>query len=309
MISLSAIIPVKDEEGSIPQLYEELSSVLKKNTHRYEIIFIDDGSVDKSLKVIEKIKKGDKRVNAISFRGNFGKSAALSAGFEKAKYDTIITLDADLQDDPNEIPKLVKKLSEGYDLVGGWRKNRIDPISKKISSLFFNKGTVIISGVKLHDFNCGLKILKKNVANSLHLHGELHRFIPILAAKMKFKIAEIEVHHRPRQYGMSKFGFGRSWRGIVDLLTTIFITDFATKPAHFFGKIGLIFFLIGVIMDGYVTFLKITTGSTQDKIPLLLAGILFILLGVQLLSTGLIAEMISHYFAKNDRDTTSKLIK
>ena len=300
MTSLSVIVPVKDEEGSLPQLYKELSSTLKKISAPYEIIFIDDGSEDKSGKILSALRKKDSRIKIISFRGNFGKSAALSAGFEKAKYTTIVTLDADLQDDPREIIRLLKKLSQGYDLVGGWRKNRIDPLSKKISSFFFNKGTVLISGVKLHDFNCGLKVFNKTVADSLHLHGELHRFLPILAAKMRFKVAEIEVVHRPRKFGRSKFGFERSWRGMIDLLTTIFITDYATKPAHFFGRIGFILFISGIFMDGYVAFLKITTGSTQDKIPLLLAGILFTLLGVQLISTGLIAEMLAHYLLHND---------
>lgn len=307
--SYSIIIPVKDEAESLLILHKELSSAVRKLGSSYEIIFIDDGSRDESISVLRKLQKTDRHVSIIEFRGNFGKSLALNAGIQKARFVRTILLDGDLQDNPWEIPKLVKKLDEGYDLVAGWRKKRNDPISKKISSFLFNHGTVLISGIKLHDFNCGLKAMDTNLAKSLHLHGELHRFIPVLAAKQKYRVAEVEVIHRPRKYGSSKFGFGRSWRGMLDLLTIVFISDYSLKPAHFFGRIGLLFLVIGIIMDGYVTFLKITTGSTQDRIPLLLAGILFILLGVQLLSTGLIAEMISHYFARNDHDATSKLIK
>lgn len=299
MANISVVIPINNEEESLPSLYGELYTVLKKLNANYEIIFINDGSTDKSQEVLNNLKKQDSNIKIIKFRANFGKSAALSAGFEKATKATIIMLDADLQDDPKEIPKLLNKLNEGYDLVSGWRANRSDTGIKKISSILFNNGTRLISGIQLHDFNCGLKVLSKEVASELYLHGELHRYIPVLAAKKKFRVAEVAVNHRFRKYGKSKYGFGRSWRSILDLLTTIFISDYATKPAHFFGMPGLFFLIIGIVSDGYVTFLKITTGSTQNRIPLLLAGILFILVGIQLLSTGLIAEMITHYNRKN----------
>ena len=299
MANISVVIPINNEEESLPSLYGELYTVLKKLNANYEIIFINDGSTDKSQEVLNNLKKQDSNIKIIKFRANFGKSAALSAGFEKATKATIIMLDADLQDDPKEIPKLLNKLNEGYDLVSGWRANRSDTGIKKISSILFNNGTRLISGIQLHDFNCGLKVLSKDVADELYLHGELHRYIPVLAAKKKFRVAEVAVNHRFRKYGKSKYGFGRSWRSILDLLTTIFISDYATKPAHFFGMPGLFFLIIGIVSDGYVTFLKITTGSTQNRIPLLLAGILFILVGIQLLSTGLIAEMITHYNRKN----------
>lgn len=308
MISYSIVIPLKDEAGSIPTLYSELTTVLKKLNKSYEIIFIDDGSSDNSSKVILDLQKNDKNIKLITFRANFGKSQALSTGFEKATGEIIIALDADLQDDPADIPKLINKLNEGYDLVNGWRKKRADTLSKKISSILFNKGSTFLSGVKLHDFNCGLKALRKEVVNDLHIYGELHRFIPILAAKKKYKVTEIQVNNRLRIYGRSKFGFGRSWRGVLDLLTAIFISDFASKPAHFFGAIGLSLFSVGFIMDSYVAYIRITTGTTQGKIPLLLAGILFMLLGVQLLSTGLIAEMITYYLAekKKGKDFTNR---
>lgn len=294
----SVIVPLKNEQESLIPLHKELSNVLNTNHLEYEIIFIDDGSVDNSYKVLEEIKEKDKKVKLIKLRANFGKSYALDQGFKEAKGQTIITLDADLQDDPNEIPKLINKLNEGYDFVNGWRKKRSDSLTKKLSSWLFNSGTSLISGVKLHDFNCGLKAFRKEVADELYLRGELHRFMPVLAAKNKFKVTEVIVNHRARKFGKSKFGkfgIGRSWRGILDLITAIFVTDYLGRPAHFFGAIGLTFFLIGFVLDAYVTYLKILTGTIQEKLPLLLAGILFILLGVQLLSTGLIAEMISHF--------------
>lgn len=301
MISYSIVIPLKDEADSLPALYGELTDVLKKLSKPYEIIFIDDGSIDDSSKVISDLQKTDKNIRLITFRANFGKSLALSTGFEEAIGETIITMDADLQDDPADIPKLINKLNEGYDLVNGWRKKRADTLSKRNSSILFNKGSAFLSGIRLHDFNCGLKALRKEVANDLHIYGELHRFIPILAAKKKYKVTEVYVNNRTRKYGKSKFGFGRSWKGMLDLLTAIFISDFATKPAHFFGAIGLSLFSLGFLMDLYVVFIKITTGTTQNKIPLLLAGILCILLGVQLLSTGLIAEMITYFLAEKKR--------
>jgi len=299
MPNISVVIPVNNEEESLPSLYGELSTVLKKLKADYEIIFINDGSTDKSQEVLTNLKKQDSNIKIIKFRANFGKSAALSKGLEMTTKETIVMLDADLQDDPKEIPKLLNKLVEGYDLVSGWRANRSDTGVKKVSSILFNGRTRLISGVQLHDFNCGLKAFTKEVASELYLHGELHRYIPVLAAKKKFRVAEIAVNHRYRKFGKSKYGFGRSWRSILDLLTIIFLTDYATKPAHFFGMLGLFFLTIGVVSDGYVTFLKITTGSTQNKIPMLLAGILFILVGIQLLSTGLIAEMITHYNRKS----------
>lgn len=295
MITYSVIIPLKDEAQSLPILYNELKETLNKLNASYEIIFIDDGSTDDSFSVLTKLQKDDKRVKIITFRANFGKSAALTRGFKEAKGNILIQLDADLQDDPKEIPLLLEKLHEGYDLVCGWRKKRSDTLTKKISSYLFNRGTVFLSGVNLHDFNCGLKVFKKEVAEEIFLHSELHRFIPLLAAKRKFKVTEHIVSNRPRRFGISKYGrvgIGRSWKGAVDLLTSIFITDYATKPAHFFGKLGIPLFSGGFLMSLYVTYVKVSTGTTQGKTPLLIAGVFFMLTGIQLLSTGLIAEMI-----------------
>lgn len=304
MIYYSVVIPVKDESESLPYLYKELKEVLNKLGKQYEIVFIDDGSYDDSYQTLLSLQKKDKNIRLIKFRANFGKSAAIAAGFKESKGKIVIMLDADLQDDPSDIPSLIQKLNEGYDLVNGWRKKRADTLSKKISSVLFNKGSAFVSGVKLRDFNCGIKVLTKEVANDLYIYGELHRFIPILAAKKKYRVTEIPVNNRHRKFGKSKYGVGRSWRGIIDLLTAIFISDFATKPAHFFGAIGLSLFSAGFIMDAYVAYIRITTGTTQSRLPLLLAGILFMLLGVQLLSTGLIAEMITYYLAGKNKQKT-----
>lgn len=299
MTFFSVVIPVKDETQSLPILYKELRGVLEDLNKSFEIIFVNDGSVDTSEETLKTLKKRDSHIGVISFRASFGKSAALAAGFEKAQGKIIIMLDADLQDNPVEIPRLLAELDRGYDLVSGWRHKRNDSLTKKISSFFFNRGTAFLSGVTLHDFNCGLKVLKKQVASELYLYGELHRFIPVLASKRKFRVTEVQTSHRPRQFGMSKygkFGIARSWKAIVDLLTSIFLSDYASKPAHFFGKLGLPLFTIGFLMDLYVVYIKMITGTTQGKIPLLLAGVLFMVLGLQLLSTGLIAEMITYYF-------------
>ena len=298
-MTYSLVIPLKNEAESLLPLYKELKNAISSLKKEYEIIFVDDGSTDNSYEVLKSLENKDGNIKVIKLRANFGKSYALDKGLEASTGEIIITLDADLQDDPAEIPKLISKLNEGFDFVNGWRKKRQDNITKKISSNLFNLGTSFIAGIRLHDFNCGLKAFTKEVAKELHLRGELHRFIPVLAAKNKFRVTEVAVNHRPRKYGESKFGkfgLGRSWKGILDLITTVFISDFSAKPAHFFGSIGLIFFTIGFLMDAYVTYLKITTGTTQDRIPLLIAGVLFILLGVQLISTGLIAEMVASYY-------------
>lgn len=301
MKDISVVVPVKDEAPSLPLLFSQLRKALHKLRKSYEILFVDDGSTDTSHQVLLQIKKKNAHVRIIRFRTNYGKSRALAAGFVTAKGRVVVTIDADLQDDPGEIPRILALLSRGYDLVTGWRRRRADTLVKQLSSVLFNTLVRFLSGVPLHDVNCGLKAMKREVADELSLHGELHRFVPVLAAKRGFRVTELPVRHHPRRFGVSKygsFGLDRSWRGILDLLTTIFLTDYSAKPAHFFGRIGLVLFSAGFLMDAYVAYLKITTGSTQAKIPLLLAGILCMTLGAQLLSTGLIAEMITYYFLK-----------
>lgn len=292
---MSFVIPVKDEAASLTVLYEELLAVIKASRQSYEILFINDGSTDDTRNMLDALKTKNSHVHVTHFRANFGKSEALAFGISHCRGDIVIMLDADLQDNPADIPVLLNKLNEGYDMVVGWRKRRHDNTSKRLSSLLFNAGTRWLSKVNLHDFNCGLKIMKMEVAKQLHLHGELHRFIPVLAAKLKYRVTEVAVRHRPRSFGISKFGIGRSWRAMIDLLTVLFLTHYEGKPAHFFGLLGFLLAFIGFVFNAYVTYIRITTGTTGHHIPLLLAGILFMMVGFQLISIGLIAEMITHY--------------
>lgn len=291
-MDISIVIPVKDEEKSLPILYQEILRAVKPLKKSFEIIFVDDGSRDGSAEILRKLSKGGKSVVFIQFRGNFGKSEALSSGFNQAKGKIIITMDADLQDDPAEIPKLLHKLNQGYDLVCGWKKKRLDPITKVLPSRIWNFMTATLSGIKLHDFNCGLKVYKKEVAKSLVLYGELYRLIPILAAEKKFKITEIPINHRQRKYGQSKFGADRFIKGFLDMITVIFLTKFIRRPAHFFGSLGIIFGFAGSLIGLYITYLRLTFGNIQGRHPLLLLGILLIVVGVQFFLTGLLAEML-----------------
>lgn len=294
MVQLSLIIPAKDEEKSLTILYQEILAVIKSLKKTFEIVFIDDGSTDQTHQVMQQLKRKDKRVKVIHFRGNLGKAAALSAGFQKAQGKIIITMDADLQDNPVEIPRFLKKINEGYDLVCGWKKRRHDPIDKVLPSRLWNGLTSFLSGVKLHDFNCGFKAYKREVAKSLILYGELYRLIPVLAAEKKFKITEISVRHRARKYGHSKFGWERFIKGFLDMITVLFLTKFIKKPAHFFGGLGIVFFSVGFLVGLYITYLRIFFGDIQGRQPLLLAGILSMVIGIQLLSTGLLAELLIH---------------
>lgn len=300
---LSIIIPAKDEEGSVKILHAEILQELKKIKKPYEIIFIDDGSVDKTFLELKKIHKKDRHTKIIKLRGNNGKSAALQAGFDLARGDTIITMDADLQDNPNEIHNFLNKLLEGFDLVSGWKKKRHDPsLGKVIPSRIINFLTRRLTRVNIHDTNCGFKAYKREVINNLNLYGELYRFIPVIAAKQNFKVGEITVLHRERKYGKTKFGWTRGIKGILDLLTVIFLTDYARRPAHFFGTFGLVSFFSGFIIGLYITYLRFTTGTIQYRQPLLFLGMLLMIIGIQFISTGLIAEML--VFNKQKRDSS-----
>lgn len=299
---LSFVIPAKDEEGSVKLLYQELKEVLKKIKKNYEIIFIDDGSKDKTFDVLKKINKKDKSVKIVKLRGNFGKSSALQVGFELAKGEIVFTMDADLQDNPSEIPKFITKIEEGHDLVSGWKKVRYDPPSKVIPSRIFNFMASIMTGVKVHDTNCGFKAYRKKVLENLNLYGELYRFIPIFAAKQNYKITEIVVEHRPRKHGNTKFGWERNIKGLLDLITIVFLTSYLRRPGHFFGTLGLISFFSGFLIGLYISYLRITTGSIQFRHPLLFLGMLLMIIGIQLISTGLLAEM-STSFNENKNDS------
>jgi glycosyltransferase involved in cell wall biosynthesis len=289
--NVSVIVPLYNEEQSLRELCDQLRNVLQKSA-QYEILFVDDGSTDGSFRVLQDLRNRDKRIKIIRFRRNYGKSAALSVGFHHAKGDFIITMDADLQDDPNEIPNLVNELKKGFDLVSGWKKKRHDPITKTIPSKFFNFVTSVMTGVKLHDMNCGLKAYRKEVVKDLKIYGELHRYIPVLANWEGFKIGEAVVEHHARKYGKTKFGIGRFWKGFLDLLTVLFTTRYMQRPLHLFGFWGLLFFAVGFFVDLYLAGLKIFEGMSLSNRPLFMGGILLIIVGIQFVSVGLIGELI-----------------
>jgi len=303
--AISFVIPARNEEGSVGKLYLELTSVMKKKDS-FEIIFIDDGSVDNTLKELAKLHNKDKRVRVFSLRGGFGKSIALQIGFDNARADKIFTLDADLQDNPADIPLFLKKMNEGHDLVSGWKSKRLDPqVGKVIPSRIINFLARRLTGLKIHDTNCGFKLYKKEVVRNLNLYGELYRFIPIMAHKQNFKVGEVIVNHRMRRFGKTKFGWSRGIKGILDLLTVIFLTGYVQRPGHFFGSLGMISFFFGFLVGIYITYLRISTGSIQDRHPLLFLGMLLMIIGVQLVSTGLLAEM--NVYSKQKFDYTSAI--
>lgn len=292
-ILISVVIPLYNEEESIPELALLLEKELQELTHgRYEVIFVDDGSTDGSLDFIKQIHKRNKRFRCISFRRNYGKSAALSVGFEAARGKFVATMDADLQDDPAELKNLAKKMKEGYDLVTGWKKNRKDPLSKTLPSKLFNFVTSLVSGIKLHDFNCGLKLYRKAVTDTLQVYGEMHRYLPALAHWEGFRVAEIPVVHHERRYGKSKFGISRFINGFLDLLTVVFITRFMKRPMHFFGLFGTIFTLVGFAINAYLTVEWFLGNTYLSNRPLANFGIALIIVGVQFFSIGLLGEMI-----------------
>ena len=241
---ISAIVPLLNEEESLRELYDQLAASLT-SLGSWEIIFVDDGSTDGSLEVLKNLHEKDPRVRLISFRKNYGKSAALNAGFHAARGDYVVTLDADLQDDPAEIPNLMRKIEEGYDLVSGWKKKRYDPLSKTIPSRIFNFATGILSGLRIHDFNCGLKAYRREVTEKLPVYGELHRFLPALAHWDGFRVTEIPVQHHARKYGRTKFGISRFFNGFYDLMAVIFLSRFTKKPMHLFGLLGVLCALLG----------------------------------------------------------------
>ncbi len=297
----SFVIPAKDEQDSVEILCKHIKSVLKKITNNFEIVFVDDGSTDKTFQTLKLLARRDRKIKVIKHRGNFGKSIALQNGFSIAKGEIIFTMDADLQDDPEEIPHFLEKLDEGYDMVSGWKQNRHDPkLSKVLPSIVINSIARLLTKVKIHDMNCGYKVYRRKVVENLNLYGELYRFIPIIAAKMQFKVGEIPIKHHARKYGKSKFGWSRSIKGILDLLTVVFLTGYIQRPGHFFGGLGFASFSGGFIIGLYIAYLRITTGSIQFRQPLLFLGVLLMTMGVQLVTTGLLAEMIVYSQQKRD---------
>lgn len=297
--NVSVVIPVFNEEASLRTLYSNLKKVLASLKSKHEIIFVDDGSNDRSFTVIKGLRAKDKSVKAVRFQRNFGKASALSAGFKKANGSIIFTMDADLQDNPEDIPKFIKELDNGYDLVSGWRFRRNSPFMRKLSSRFYNRLTTLFTGVKLHDFNSGFKAYKRNVVKSLKLYGEMHRYLPILAHMNGFRIGEVKVSNSPRIHGKSKYGTSRLIRGFFDLISVKFLMSYTKRPLHLFGRLGLLFGIIGLLIGLFMVNLWFQGVEIIQK-PLLLLAILLMVLGAQFFSIGLLGDMISNNNPRED---------
>lgn len=290
-VDLSIVIPVFNEEGSLSELYAKLIQVLEKAQYEFEIVFINDGSNDKTESILNLLAERDGRVGVIHFRRNFGKAAALNEGFRMAQGNFVVTMDGDLQDDPEEIPNLINALENGYDVVNGWKQKRHDPIHKTIPSKFFNF-MVRRLGIQLHDVNCCLKIYRKECLKDITLIGEMHRFVPVLLHWKGYKIGEIPVQHHPRVHGKSKYGIERFFKGMLDLTTVFMTTRYQSRPAHFFGWIGLSLSAVGVVILTYLSALWILDIAPIQGRPLFFMGILSLIVGVQILCTGLLAELL-----------------
>jgi glycosyltransferase involved in cell wall biosynthesis len=298
---ISVVVPVHNEERSVALLYDELRSALQPLETPWEAIFVDDGSTDGTFAALTRLHNAGQNVRVVRLRRNFGKAAALVAGFDQAQGETVVTIDGDLQDDPAEIPRLLAKLDEGFDLVTGWKAHRRDPLSRRVLSRIFNRVTSTFSGVRLHDMNCGLKAYRAEVVHGLRLYGELHRFIPVLAHYRGFRIAELPVNHRPRAHGGSRYGMERYLRGFLDLLTVSFIGRYRHRPLHLFGGLGLVLGFLGSAILVYLTVLKIL-GHAIGQRPLLLLGVLLVVIGLQFFSLGLISEMITSHHEERARE-------
>jgi len=292
-IDISVVIPVYDEESNLLELHRQLNDVLSDMGRSYEIIAVDDGSSDDSFEVLRKLHEQDEHLVAVRFRRNFGQTAAFSAGFDLARGQIVITMDADLQNDPVDIPHLIEVMEEGYDVVSGWRKDRKDPfISRRLPSIMANRLISFVTGVKLHDYGCSLKAYRREVVKNLHLYGEMHRFIPALANWMGVSVTEIAVRHRPRRHGKSKYGISRTMKVILDLLTVRFLLSFSARPMQLFGLLGMGSFGFGFLIGLYLTVLKVIYGQSISNRPLLLLGVLMLVAGIQLITMGLLAELI-----------------
>lgn len=307
-MDISVVIPLLNEEESLPELCEWIVRVMKENSYTYEVLFIDDGSTDGSWKVIEKLATDNPNVRGVKFRRNYGKSAALNVAFKEAQGDIVITMDADLQDSPDEIPELKAKIEEGFDLVSGWKEKRYDPITKTVPTKLFNWATRKMSGIHLNDFNCGLKAYKSDVVKAIEVYGEMHRYIPVIAKNAGFKkIGEQVVQHRARKYGTSKFGLNRFVNGFLDLLSITYMAKFSKRPMHFFGSIGSVSFIVGFILTMYLLANKayhswFTNEPVRDAVdnPWFYLALTALIVGVQLFLAGFLGEMISR--SAHDKD-------
>ncbi len=304
---LSIVVPVFNEEESLKNFYLELTKVTQSLKENYEVLFIDDGSKDRSLEILKNLADKNKNVRVFSFRRNLGKSEALTVGFSKAKGDYIVTLDADLQDKPSEIPKFIELNKKGIDLVCGWRKNRKDKKKMLVISKLFNKIMNLAFGLKIHDYNCGLKSYTSDLAKSLSLYGGLHRFIPLLAVQNGFTVDELVVEHDVRRFGKSKYGFSKIFKDVPDLFTMFFLAKYSKRPLHFFGFIGGGFAFLGFIVLSYLSYLRFHGETIGDR-PLLLLGILLFITGLQIFFTGFLADLMINVFqSKSNTETTFPL--
>jgi glycosyltransferase involved in cell wall biosynthesis len=298
---ISVVVPLRNEEESLGPLLAEVRAVLDPLERPWELIFVDDGSTDGSFAALTRLHAQHDNVRVVRLRRNFGKAAALAAGFEQAAGDVVVTMDGDGQDDPREIPRLLAKLDEGFDLVSGWKARRRDPMTRRVLSKIFNSVTSRVSGVRLHDMNCGLKAYRTPVVRALNLYGELHRFIPVLAHYEGYRVAELPVHHRPRAHGRSRYGLERYLRGFLDLLTVSFMGRYRHRPLHLFGGLGLLLGTAGFAILVYMTVLKVS-GQAIGHRPLLTLGVLLCVVGLQFFSLGLISELVTSQHEQRRRD-------
>ena len=307
---ISVVVPLLNEEGSLEELYRQIADALEPRGEPFEVVFVDDGSTDGSMSVLSRLHDELPNVVVIHLRRNFGKAAALQAGFLEARGEVVVTIDADLQDDPAEIPQLLAKLDEGFDLVSGWKARRNDPFLRRAFSRVFNWTTGVISGVHLHDVNCGLKAYRAEVLQDMRLYGELHRFIPVLASYQGYRIAEVSVNHRPRQHGRSRYGPERYLRGFFDLLSVTFMGRYRYRPLHLFGGIGMLMGAIGFIVLTYLTVIWFWGAGIGTR-PLLTLGVLLMVVGIQFVSLGLISELITsqHEERISERERTERMVE
>ena len=308
IMDVSVVIPLHNESKSLRELFLALDAALQRLNKASEIIFVDDGSTDNSFSILKEIYDSQISVQVIKLRRNFGKTAALLAGFSEAQGTLIVTMDADLQDSPSEISSLVRKLEEGYDLVSGWKFERKDPFLKRTSSKVFNWAISTFSGIKIHDFNCGLKIFRREVLMDLILYGEMHRFIPAIAGWRGFRIGEVKVRHFPRRFGKSKFGPGRYLKGFLDFLTVMVLLKFIKRPLHLFGSLGILIGFVGLVINLYLSIGWIY-GKWIGQRPLLILGVLLMIIGVQTIFFGLMAEMMNFFSSKGAEPSVSQILR
>jgi len=305
MVELSVVIPIRDEAESLEDLHRELSATLSAWARSYEIIFVDDGSTDRSFEILSRLQAADPQVRVIRFRRNFGQTAAFAAGFEYSRGRFIVTSDGDLQNDPRDIPRMVEELEHGSDVVCGWRKDRKDAfLSRRLPSMTANALISMVTGVRLHDYGCSLKAFNADIVKGMRLYGEMHRFLPAMASEHTSRITERIVNHRPRKYGRSKYGIGRTIRVVLDLLTVKFLVSYATRPLHVFGMLGGAMALLGLLISGWLAYWRLFGGMSLANRPLLLLGMVLIFTGVQLVTAGLLAEMLARTYHESQNKPT-----